>query len=306
MGQALDKKLRVGIFFGGPSKEHEVSVSSARQVTEYIDKDKYEVFEYEVSKNGQWPDGISPQNLNSQIDFALIIMHGAYGEDGTIQEIFESIGLPYSGSSSTVSRLAMDKFLTQTKVQTLNVLMPKTWIIGKGEMDINNLPTQLVIKPNNSGSSEGVILLPKDQLIEEWKQIEQDYFGYLLQERISGREITVPVLGQSVLPTVEIISQNEIYDYDAKYSMGKSRHVINPVLPDSVSNQIQEQTLAIHNLLGCRAMSRSDYILDGDRLYYLETNTIPGMTKTSLLPESAAHAGISFTQLIDKIIELSR
>ncbi len=306
MGQALDKKLRVGIFFGGPSKEHEVSVSSARQVAEYIDKDKYEVSEYEISKHGDWPVGISPQNLNSRIDFALIIMHGAYGEDGTIQEIFESIGLPYSGSSSMVSRLAMDKFLTQTKVQTLNVMMPRTWIIGKGEIDTNNLPAQLVIKPNNSGSSEGVILLSKDQLLKEWEQIERDNVGYLLQERISGREITVPVLGQSVLPTIEIISQNEIYDYDAKYSIGKSRHVIDPVLLDSVSSKIKEQTLAIHNLLGCRAMSRSDYILDGDRLYYLETNTIPGMTKTSLLPESAAHAGISFTQLIDKIIELSR
>ncbi|QQS22627.1 D-alanine--D-alanine ligase [bacterium] len=298
-------KMRVGIFYGGPSKEHEVSVISASEVYKHIDRNKYDVYQFEVSKSGQWPEGVSPENIKSKIDFALIIMHGAYGEDGTIQEIFERIDLPFSGSGSKASRLAMDKFLTQTKVQTLGVAMPRTWIIGKGEIDLNNLPDKLIIKPNDSGSTEGLQLLDKDHLLQNWKQIQQDYDGCLLQERIFGRELTVPVLGQEVLPAIEILSENEVYDYDAKYTPGKSSHLVDPELPDDIAKALRDYTLAIHNLLGCKAMSRSDYLLDGDGLYYLETNTIPGLTSTSLLPESTAHAGINFPRLIDKIIELS-
>ena len=299
-----NKKLRVGVFYGGPSKEHDVSISSAKAILQHIDKDKYSVVGIKISKTGKWPKGYNTENIKSKIDFALIAMHGAYGEDGTIQAIFESAGLPYSGSKVMTSSLAMDKYRSQILVKSLGVATPITWLIGYDPVVVANLPKELVIKPNNSGSSEGVILISKSSLLKE-KNWQKKYEGQLLQQRIYGRELTVPVLDGHTLPIIEIISQNKIYDYEAKYVANMSKHVLNPKLPNILSSQLTRLALVIHNLLDCRAMSRSDFLLSGNKFYYLETNTIPGMTGTSLFPEAAMSLGISYTKLINKIIKLS-
>lgn len=300
-----NKKLKVGIFYGGPSAEHEVSVSSANQIFQYIDKQKYNPVKIKVSKTGKWQSGYSIQNLKSKIDFAFIAMHGSYGEDGTIQAIFESIGIPYSGSRVLASGLAMHKNLSQKLASMLGAKVPTTWVIGTDEINISQLPDKLIIKPNDGGSTNGLQLLSKSQFKKDFLKIKRSFKGHLLQERIIGRELTVPVLGNKSLPVIEILSENEIYDYDAKYTAGKSKHIINPQLPVGIDKKAKEFALAIHNLIGCRAMSRTDFLLKGKSLYYLETNTIPGMTKTSLLPESAQVAGINFTKLIDQIIKYS-
>lgn len=299
-----NKKLRVGVFYGGPSKEHDVSISSAKAILQNIDKDKYRVVGIKISKTGKWPKGYSSENIKNKIDFALIAMHGAYGEDGTIQAIFESASLPYSGSKVMSSSLAMDKYRSQILVKSLGVATPRTWLIGYDPVVVTTLPKELVIKPNNSGSSEGVMLISKSSLLKE-KNWQKKYEGQLLQQRIYGRELTAPVLAGHTLPIIEIISQNQIYDYEAKYVANMSKHVLNPKLPNILSNQLTRLALVIHNLLDCRVMSRSDFLLSGNRFYYLETNTIPGMTGTSLFPEAAQSLGISYTKLINKIIKLS-
>lgn len=310
-----NKKLRIGIFYGGPSKEHEVSIKTAKEIAKHIDSSKYQYKLVKISKTGQWPRNFKIENLKKNIDFALIAMHGSYGEDGVIQAIFESQNIPYSGSKVTASSLAMNKQLSQILAKSLGVNTPRTWIIdhslfiestqANSSLKSMSGPSHFVIKPNDSGSSDGVILLSKNELLKNLDLFKKKYKNYLLQERIFGRELTVPILDQQVLPAIEIISQNKIYDYEAKYVMGMSKHVLNPKLPESVHTKLTEMALSIHNLLGCRVMSRSDFLLSGTKLYYLETNTLPGMTSTSLFPESAASVGIGFTKLIDKIIRLS-
>lgn len=300
-----NKKFRIGVFYGGPSKEHDVSVSSAKAILENIDKDKYQVVGIKISKTGKWPKGYSRENIKSKIDFALIAMHGAYGEDGTIQAIFDNVGIPYSGSKVLGSSLAMDKYRSQILVKSLGVATPKTWLIGYDSIVTGELPKDLIIKPNDSGSSEGVILVSKSSLLKE-KNWQRKYAGQLLQQRIYGRELTVPVLEGHTFPIIEIISENKIYDYEAKYVANVSKHVVNPKLPSNISKQLTQVALEVHNLLGCKVMSRSDFLLAGNKFYYLETNTIPGMTSTSLFPEAAMSLGISYTKLIDKIIKLSK
>ncbi len=300
-----NKKLRVGIFYGGPSKEHEVSIKTAKEISKHIDSSKYQHQLVKISKTGQWPKNFRIESLKKHFDFAFIAMHGSYGEDGVIQAIFESQNIPYSGSGVSSSSLAMNKQLSQIIAKSLGVDTPQTWVINEALSKIKSAPDHFVIKPNDSGSSDGVILLTKNELLKNIELFKKKYRNYLLQERIFGRELTIPILDQQVLPTIEIISQNKIYDYEAKYVVGMSKHVLNPKLPQSVHTKLSDAALSIHNLLGCRVMSRSDFLLSGNKLYYLETNTLPGMTSTSLFPESAASVGIGFTQLIDKIIKLS-
>lgn len=299
------KKIRVGLLYGGPSSEHEVSLKTAQQVASNLDSVRYDLVKIKISQTGKWPKDFPVTKLKQAIDFAFIAIHGQFGEDGTLQALLENEGIPYSGSGIMASSLAMDKYRSGLMVKALGILTPQTWLIGTTEIKINHLPKKLVLKPNNSGSSAGVQLITKKEFQKVCLKNLDKYNGWLVQEQIIGRELTVSILGVEVLPVIEILSKQQFYNYRAKYTKGQSQHVINPKLPKFVQTRLINSAMQIHLSLGCRAMSRSDFILCGNKIYYLETNTIPGLTQTSLLPDSAKAVGISFPKLLDKIIEYS-
>jgi D-alanine-D-alanine ligase len=313
------KKLRIGLIYGGESAEREVSIHTADQIRQFLDRKKYRVIPIELGPAGQWPKSVSLNTLAEKIDVAFIALHGPYGEDGTIQGLMEMLHIPYTFSGVLASSLAMDKIRTQYLAQGANVLTPESILVTRPEWAANQrrllkkikkLGRKIVMKPNQLGSSIGVRMLAANDIkaglvagaLRKNKEI-------IFQPYIAGKEITAPVLGNEqprALPLIDIIStvpQGTFYDYKAKYAPGGSEHVIPAPLPKKLYKQIQDTAVRMHKLLGCRGVSRSDFIVTpANKAYFLETNTIPGMTSTSLLPHSAQVAGIPFPKLLDMII----
>lgn len=296
-------KIRVGILSGGPSPEYEVSLVTAGQVKKNLDKSKYIAIPIRVSKTGQWPKGLSPEKLSSKIDVAFIAMHGYYGEDGIVQSLLEANNIPYTGSGILASALAMDKWRSSLVAQAVGIRTPFTILPSKDNIDLSGFGKMVVVKPNTGGSSVGVKMIAKSQLKTELRKSKTPL---LVQELISGREFTVSVLGADhprALPVIEILHKAKFYDYHAKYSAGGSEHIVPAKISDKLREELQAAAVSMHIASGCRGASRSDFLMSADRkLYYLETNTIPGMTPTSLLPQAAQAAGISFTALLDLLI----
>lgn len=320
MAKQKNKKLRVGIIYGGKSSEHEISVNTAGQVHKYLDKNKYAVQMIKISKTGAW-SAVSLRSLPKKIDVAFIALHGSFGEDGAIQGFLETLGIPYTFSGILASALAMDKFRTQQVAQSVGIHVPRSVFVNSATWKqdasvllrlIKRLGNSIISKPNNQGSSVGVKLWSAKTVTRDHiNRIVRDNGDTLFQQFIKGREITVPVLGNShpkVLPIIEIVptvAGGKFYDYTAKYAAGGSRHVIPAPLPPGFYKKVEAAGKTMHTLLGCRGASRSDFIVAGNKFYFLETNTIPGMTSTSLLPDSARHAGIPFPQLLDDIIGMA-
>jgi len=296
------KKLKIVVLAGGPSSEHIVSLKTASNVVEKLNKKKYDVEQIIVSKKGKWP--ISPDKLAADVVF--IAMHGAYGEDGTVQLILEKIGVPYTGSDAVASKLGMDKRKSSEIFASNGLLVPESFNISQCEFPI-------VIKPADGGSSVGVqIAETPNQLQEAIAEASKYSREILAQEYIRGREFTCGVLdnglGNAVaLPPTEIIPvERKFFDYQAKYVSGASREVTPPDLPKKTIKAIQEIALKAHKIIGCSGMSRTDMIIkdsEQSKIYVLEINTIPGLTETSLLPQQALAAGIVFAELLDRIIE---
>ena len=296
------KKLKVVVLAGGPSSEHEVSLKTASNVIEKLDKKKYDAEQIIISKKGKWP--ISPDELAADVVF--VAMHGAYGEDGTVQSILEKINVPYTGSDAIASRLGMDKRKSSEIFAVNGLLVPESFNISRCEFPV-------VVKPADGGSSVGVrVVETSDQLQEAIAEASKYSREILAQEYIVGREMTCGVLDDGLgnviaLPPTEIIPvARKFFDYQAKYIAGASREVTPPDLPEKTIKTIQEIALKAHKIIGCSGMSRTDMIikdLEQSKIYVLEINTIPGLTETSLLPQQALAAGISFSELLDRIIE---
>lgn len=321
MKKSKQKKLRLGVIFGGKSSEHEVSIHTAEQILAYLDRNKYEVTPIKISKTGTWPASIALDRLSEQIDLAFIAMHGAFGEDGTIQGMLEMLGIPYTFSGVLASSVAMDKQMSQDVAAFHGLLIPPTILIKSANYEIHQWWTKVkklgktvVVKPNGQGSSVGVTICSNTE--SAVSRALQKIFKYdssaLVQSLIKGREITAPILGNNTpqaLPLIEIVPKakgSTFYDYRAKYAAGGSEHIIPAPLKANISKQIQSAAVCMHDALRCRGVSRSDFIVTSDnKIYYLETNTIPGMTATSLLPQAASAVGISFSTLLDRIILLA-
>ncbi len=317
-------KLVIGLIFGGRSAEREVSINTAAQIKRHLSPKKYKVLPIEISRSGKWPAGSNLLLLGRKIDLAFIAMHGPYGEDGTIQGLMEMLNIPYTFSGVLASSLAMDKFRAQHFLNDFGILTPRSVLIGKtdpegiqrsGRKNLGKFGAKLVVKPNRLGSSVGVHVISNNKAAID-KALTQ-VFRYddqaLAQEFIAGMEITAPILGNDrprPLPVIEIVpkaSASKFYDYKAKYAAGGSQHIIPARLPAALQKKVQAQAVTIHQALGCRGVSRSDFIVTKTgKIYFLETNTIPGMTATSLLPDSAAKIGIKFPDLLDRIIKLAR
>lgn len=299
---------RVALLAGGMSGERAVSLSSGEGARQALEEAGFPVTVLDpASKNDL------KLLIDGNFDVAFICLHGKYGEDGTLQGLLEMIGLPYIGSGVWSSALAMDKVKSKMFYEQAGITTPKSVVLSEDscievEEIIEEVGNYCVIKPATEGSALGVFIVEGPEAIKDAivkvKELDKEV---LIEEYISGRELTVAVLGNEdlrALPIIEIVPVNEFYDYESKYVPGASKHICPAVLPDEITNTIQEMALEAHRVLGCSGVSRSDFIVKDDgTAYILETNTIPGMTGTSLLPDAARAAGISFSELCTLLIE---
>ena len=297
----------VAVLMGGFSSERPVSLSSGTACADALEAAGYRVTRVDVGRE------VAAELAELRPDVAFNALHGPNGEDGTVQGILEYLAIPYTHSGVLASALAMDKERAKTVARRVGVPVAEAKVMHRlqaAEKHVMRPP--YVVKPVREGSSFGVLIVGEDRSTppQELYSDEWPYSDEIMVERyIAGRELTCSVMGDVALGVTEIVSQgSQFYDYDAKYAEGGSRHILPAALLPKVYQDIQMLSLKAHRAIGCRGVSRSDFRLD-DRaggtgeLVWLEVNTQPGMTPTSLLPEQAAHAGHDFEQLVSWIVE---
>jgi D-alanine-D-alanine ligase len=307
----LNRKLTIALLSGGTSSEREVSLSSGRQVYEALDKSRYEVRHYDPRTD---LDRLVTEA--GRIDAALVILHGAHGEDGTVQGLLDLLNIPYQGSGVLGSAAAMNKIAAKRLYAEAGLPIPAYTVVHRGQsVDLDGLAVRLgvplVVKPVVGGSSVGVrIVRTLEHLSPALASAFEHDAQVLVEAYIEGIEITGAVLGNETLealPIIEIIPApgHEFFDYHAKYTPGACDEICPARIDAELTARAQALSVEAHRALFCRGYSRTDLILKGREMFILETNTIPGMTATSLLPRAAQAAGISFSQLLDRLIALS-
>ena len=297
----------VAVLMGGWSSEREVSLSSGKACAEGLRNAGYKVTEVDVDRK------ISSVLRHLNPDVAFNALHGPFGEDGLIQGVLEFLNIPYSHSGVLASALAMDKDKAKKIAKTVQIPVAQSILITREEAAKKHpMKPPYVIKPVAEGSSFGVVIVNEDA-IDPPAELAQDnwpYGDYLMAERfVGGRELTCSVMGDVALGVTEIQTDSEkFYDYDAKYVPGGSKHLIPAKIKPNIYQEILKLSLKAHRVMGCRGVTRSDFRLDDGpmgtgELVWLEINTQPGMTPTSLLPEQAAYAGHSWEELLSWIVE---
>jgi D-alanine-D-alanine ligase len=295
---------KIAVLMGGPGSEREVSLATARGVSKALRSLGAEVLDVDVRGESF--------HLPDDVDLAFLTIHGTFGEDGSLQKVLEDRGIPYTGDGVEESRTAFDKIRSKEKFRAHGVTTPLWEVIRSGQRP--TLPLPIVVKPPREGSTVGVIIVKSerelDLAIAEAAKYDREL---LVEEFIAGRELTVGILGDQALPILEIIPKGGFYDFTNKYPFlnpqagGGAEHVCPAKIDQKKTKEIQELALRAHRSLGLQVYSRVDVLLPEDgAATVLELNTIPGMTEASLLPESAAAAGISYVDLCRRIIELSR
>ncbi len=331
----MDKKLKVLLLVGGTSPEREVSKSTGKSVYQAMQNLGYDVViidpAYGINQPFEVEDYFSEKDFTEvsnenyldainlispgEIDVAFLALHGKYGEDGTIQSLLELKGIKFTGSKVLSSALAMDKIMSKILFEEYNVPTPKWFHFKIDEFtttEVNELINKkfgypAVIKPNDQGSTVGLtICKSSDQLDEAIHNAFEFSDRILVEEYIPGRELTVAVLDHSALPVLEIKPKHGIYDYECKYTAGMSEYIVPAEIPDAVAESLQKIAVQAYDSLRCEVYSRVDFRLSNqNEPYALEVNTLPGMTSLSLVPKMAKAVGISFEQLVEKIITLS-
>lgn len=299
----------IGVLMGGYSSEREISIKSGKAVSEALKASSMCVKTIIIDSSDE--QEIIRQIRDAHIDVAFIALHGHLGEDGRIQEILEKFNIPYTGSGIQASRTAIDKVSTYKRLLERNVRVPKHIVFKKG-LEVKQILERdfsfpVVVKPSTGGSSIGVSL---QKNIAGLSKAIKEAFSYsdelIIEEYIRGKELTVGVLGNKLLPVVEIQTQQEFFDFKAKYRAGMTQYIIPAQIDDCLKRQAQKIGFAVHQAIGCRHFSRTDIILTSSRLFYvLETNTIPGFTSTSLLPKAAQAAGIDFKKLCFLLVQMA-
>lgn len=304
------QKKTIALIYGGISSEREVSLNSGKQVYEALDKEKYTVLSYD-------PRSDIPRLVADagNIDCALIILHGPYGEDGTVQGLLDLLDIPYQGAGVLGSAVAMNKLLSKHLYERAGLSVPPYAVVTRGEtLDtdavVGRLGLPLVVKPVETGSSVGMAIVRDAAGLAPAVDQALIYGATAMVEGyIRGTEITCGVLGNEdleALPLIEIIpgADHEFFDYTAKYQAGASQEICPARIDEALTRKAQACALTAHKALYCQGYSRTDMILKDGEFHVLETNTIPGMTATSLFPQSAKAAGMSFSQLLDRLIDL--
>jgi D-alanine-D-alanine ligase len=297
----------VAVLMGGWSAEREVSLRSGKACAEALEKlGGYRVSRVDVTRE------IAATLRELKPDVALNVLHGRPGEDGTLQGLLEILGIPYSHSGVLASALAMQKELAKIVLKAAQVPVPGGRVIKRMEAaKAHVLPRPYVIKPLAEGSSVGVFIVREDHKHPPQELTRADWkFGemVLVEPFIAGKELTCAVMGEKALGVIEIVPATKFYDYEAKYAPGGSKHLLPAPIAPQVYEECRRLALAAHRALGCRGVTRADFRYDDGRaglqgLFCLEVNTQPGMTETSLVPEMAAHAGISFEELVRWMVE---
>lgn len=304
------RSCRVALLAGGRSNEREISLASGDGAREALQAAGFSVVDIDPAN----PDDLK-RLIEEHFDVAFLCLHGKYGEDGTVQGLLDIVGIPYTCSGVWSSALAMDKPKAKVFYEKAGVPTPPSVTVRKGEtvdvsVIVEKLGEHVVVKPGNEGSAIGVFIVEGQASIEKAlsKALEIDD-EVLIERYISGTELTVAVLGNEdavALPIIEIIPKSAFYDFESKYAADGSQHICPARLPEDVARKVQNEAVKAHKALSCSGTSRSDFILEEDgSCWCLETNTIPGMTATSLLPDAARAAGMSFPDLCKKLIELA-
>jgi D-alanine-D-alanine ligase len=300
----MDK--HVAVLMGGWSAEREVSLRSGAACAEALARLGYLVSRIDVGRD------IAAVLTDLKPDLALNVLHGRPGEDGTLQGVLEILAIPYTHSGVLASALAMQKDVAKELFRAAGIPVPDGMVVSRFDAGSNHLlPPPYVVKPIAEGSSVGVFIVteahthpPQELYREDWAYGDR----VIVEKYIAGKELTCAVMGEEALGVIEIVPAVRFYDYEAKYAPGGSKHLLPAPVSPFVYQQARRLSLAAHRALGCRGVSRADFRYD-DRiegtggLVCLEVNTQPGMTETSLVPELAAHAGISFDELVKWMVE---
>jgi D-alanine-D-alanine ligase len=299
-----DRPKKIAVLMGGPGSERNVSLATARGVSKALRSLGIDVVEVDVrDEHFQVP---------GDVDIAFNCIHGTFGEDGQIQKILEDRGLSYTGDGVEESRIAFDKILSKEKFLARGVVTPESEVIDAGERPKMSVP--LVVKPARQGSTVGIVIVKNEnELDAALKEAAKFDRKLLIEKFVSGRELTIGILGDQALPILEIIPKGGFYDFNTKYPFlnpqagASAEHVCPADIEAGLTKKIQELALAAFRALGLVVYGRVDILLsEKGEPFVLEVNTIPGMTEASLLPEGAAAAGISYPDLCLRIIELSQ
>ncbi|HLS60375.1 MAG TPA: D-alanine--D-alanine ligase [Virgibacillus sp.] len=307
--------MKIAVLYGGVSGEREVSLSSGKGIIAALEKNNHQVIGIDFN-----PDRMQ-EIIELDVDLVFIGLHGKFGEDGRIQGLLDMLNIPYVGSDVLSSALAMDKQQAKRVFKTNGIPIAKSSIYYETkQMNKQHVVAQIkgaftppfVIKPNREGSTLGLTIIEnQDQVPDALDNAFASDDVVLVEEFIKGKELTVPVLGalgeERALPVIEIIPKNDFYDYESKYAEGGSEHIIPARIDDETTKRVQEYAVLAHQSLGCETYSRVDFILTDDHVpMILEVNTLPGMTPTSLFPDAAQATGMSYEQMIETFVQLSK
>ena len=292
--------MKVVVILGGASFERDVSLKTGKAVVEACRVNNFDVKAITINKNYK---KFLP--IFKQADIVFNALHGTLGEDGTIQKWLEENNIKFTGSGSISSALCMNKIECKKILKKNEFLTPK-WVEFKEGLEIADISLPCIVKPNAQGSTFGLSYVEKDiDLIPAIMNSQKYDKSTLIEEYISGKEITVGIIKDTPMPIVEILPKNKIYDYNCKYTAGMSEYNCPAGINDVLKEKIMVDSVKIFKLLGCRGYGRIDFIIDkNENHYFLEINTLPGMTSTSLLPIAAKALGLSFSDLVKKIIFL--
>lgn len=294
--------MKIGVIMGGISSEREISLKSGNSIIDNIDKEKYEVVSIIIDEK---EDIITK---TKGIDFALLALHGQFGEDGTVQAVLQTLGIPYSGCGPLSSAMCMDKDVSKSILEAAGI-RNAPWInLRKDDKidfnEINKLGYPVVVKPTHGGSSVATFIVKEEKdirsCVEEGFKWDNEV---MIEKFIKGDEITCPVYGDKMLPVIAIKPKSEFFDFASKYQDGGAEEVVVELEP-KLQKEVEKMALETYKTLKCEVYARVDMIVTEEGIpYILEVNTLPGMTKNSLIPISAAALNISFSKLIDMIIE---
>ena len=317
-------KLRVGVLRGGPSNEYEVSLKTGSALLRALSPEKYEPIDIFIDRTGTWHvRGVprEPSRALSGIDVVVNGLHGKYGEDGEVQNLLEGLRVPYTGSTAIPSRLAMNKRASKERLSELSIRLPKhvSIVVGPSmESELigvfRSMPLPLVVKPKDSGSSVGVSLARSFHELEDAVASAFEHSNeVLIEEYIRGKEATVGVIDQfrdedlyTLLP-IEIIPPRErsFFDYDAKYT-GITKEICPGNFTSEEREALQRAAGEVHQMLGLRHYSRSDFIVSPKGIYFLEANTLPGLTEESLVPKALTAVGSTLPEFVDHLVTLAQ
>jgi D-alanine-D-alanine ligase len=303
----MSGQVHVAVLMGGWSNERPVSLMSGNGVADALERVGYKVSRVDMDRNvAQVLAALRP-------DVVFNALHGVPGEDGSVQGMLDLMGIKYTHSGMVTSVIAIDKELTKQRLVPAGIPMPKGTIVDSESLYSGDpLPRPYVLKPVNEGSSVGVAIVKADSnygdpISRESKGPWQEFDTLLAEPFIKGRELTVAVLGDKALCVTELKPKSGFYDFDAKYTDGLTEHICPAEIPADAANYMMDIALKAHRLLGCKGASRTDFRWDDelglDGIFVLETNTQPGMTPLSLVPEQAKYVGISYEQLVDIIVK---